>query len=201
MRIDVPIIKQETPTDCSPTCLKMVASYFGKEVSIEKIRELCIPDVSGVVWTLGLVRASLELGFKSEFYSLILGVDENLFELDFYKKNMDQAEKVKKKVSFFISESKSKGGKLFEKSLELKELLSFISKDKLIILNLDWKVVDQKLKYSTIHSIVLTGFDDDFVYVNEPGYGVKDFKIKRDIFDKARKAKGTDEDLLIISKN
>lgn len=36
-----PFYKQKDLKDCGPTCLKILAKYYGKIVPIQKLRDLC----------------------------------------------------------------------------------------------------------------------------------------------------------------
>jgi ABC-type bacteriocin/lantibiotic exporter with double-glycine peptidase domain len=39
--------------DCGPTCLRMICSYYGRNISIQKLRALCYTNRSGVnLWAL-----------------------------------------------------------------------------------------------------------------------------------------------------
>ncbi|WP_136468024.1 peptidase domain-containing ABC transporter [Flagellimonas onchidii] len=50
--------------DCGPTCLRMIAKYYGKEISLEKIRKLSYITKDGVT-LMGLTHASESLGLKT----------------------------------------------------------------------------------------------------------------------------------------
>ncbi|WP_209578891.1 peptidase domain-containing ABC transporter [Sphingobacterium sp. 2149] len=50
--------------DCAPTCLKMVAEFYGKSYSMEYLRELCHLGKNGVS-LLSISEASETLGFRS----------------------------------------------------------------------------------------------------------------------------------------
>lgn len=50
--------------DCGPTCLKMVAQHYGKQLPIEHIRKLCDKGKTGVS-LLGLSKAAESLGFSA----------------------------------------------------------------------------------------------------------------------------------------
>ncbi len=200
MKLNINLVNQDNSNSCGQVALKVVCDYFGKEISIEKLKEITYPDSSGVTWSLGLVLAVLNLGFKADFYSKVIGLDESLFELDYYKENMDKIDEVKNKVDFFETEIAKLGGNLFEKTLELDDLLSKVTEKCLCIALVDWGVVDNRDK-NFFHYVVISGYDESYVYVHD---GSKEkqthFPIKRDIFDKARKIKGTDEDLIFIHK-
>ncbi len=64
-----PFYKQLDSMDCGPTCLKMIAEYYGRNVEINVLRKKCCIDKSGVNLE-GLVEASSFLGFHSEAWNL-----------------------------------------------------------------------------------------------------------------------------------
>ncbi len=50
--------------DCGPTCLQMVAKYYGKDVSINKLRQYCDIQKQGVSM-LGIINAAEQIGFNA----------------------------------------------------------------------------------------------------------------------------------------
>ena len=50
--------------DCGATCLRMIASFYGKEFSLEYLRELCYITKRGVT-LLGLNHAAEKIGFET----------------------------------------------------------------------------------------------------------------------------------------
>lgn len=60
----VPLYKQHDSMDCGPTCIKMIASFYGKELSIDKLKELCYISRDGVS-LLGISTAAEQVGFHS----------------------------------------------------------------------------------------------------------------------------------------
>lgn len=59
-----PFYKQFDRTDCGPTCLRMLAKYYGKIYSPEYLRELCNITTEGVS-VMGITDASEKIGFKT----------------------------------------------------------------------------------------------------------------------------------------
>lgn len=59
-----PIYLQHDAMDCGPTSLKMVAKYFGKNFTLQKLRELCHIDREGVS-LLGISDAAESIGLKT----------------------------------------------------------------------------------------------------------------------------------------
>jgi len=50
--------------DCGPTCLRMVSKYYGRELNIQKLRDLCEINREGVS-LLSMSDASEKIGFRS----------------------------------------------------------------------------------------------------------------------------------------
>ena len=59
-----PLVIQPDAMDCGSTCLKMVAKHYGKEYSIETLREICYTAKGGVS-LLSISEAAEQLGFKT----------------------------------------------------------------------------------------------------------------------------------------
>lgn len=56
--------KQHDRMDCGPTCLQMIAKYYGKSLAIDKLRKFSDINRSGVS-IYGLGKAAEKIGFKS----------------------------------------------------------------------------------------------------------------------------------------
>lgn len=59
-----PFYKQPDAKDCGPTCLRMIAKYYGKDISIQYIRNISETTREGSS-LLGLSEAAENLGFES----------------------------------------------------------------------------------------------------------------------------------------
>lgn len=66
-----PYYKQQDQTDCGPTCLRIVAKYYGRSISIQKLRSLCFANKGGVN-LLGLSEAAEKLGMRTTGVKLTL---------------------------------------------------------------------------------------------------------------------------------
>jgi ATP-binding cassette subfamily B protein len=58
------LIRQLDVMDCGPTCLKMIGLHFGKNFSLNHLRQLCDKGQQGVT-LLGICRAAEAIGFKT----------------------------------------------------------------------------------------------------------------------------------------
>ncbi len=59
-----PIYKQLDSMDCGPTCLRMIAKYYGKSYSIQFLRQQCYIDRAGVSLK-GIAEAAERIGFRT----------------------------------------------------------------------------------------------------------------------------------------
>jgi ATP-binding cassette, subfamily B, bacterial len=58
-----PLFRQRDAMDCGPTCLMMVAKYYGKDYSLPYLREFCYLSREGVS-ALGIVEGAEKIGFS-----------------------------------------------------------------------------------------------------------------------------------------
>jgi ATP-binding cassette, subfamily B, bacterial len=72
--IKFPILGQQDAMDCGPTCLRMVAKHYGRNLSAQELREAAEIGKEGVNM-LGIAQAAEKVGFRT------LGVKVNLFKL------------------------------------------------------------------------------------------------------------------------
>ena len=61
--------KQQDAMDCGPTCLRMVAKHYGKNIAIQKLRNLCEIGKEGVN-LLGIANAAEAIGFRTRAVKL-----------------------------------------------------------------------------------------------------------------------------------
>ena len=64
MRSTFPLYKQLDAMDCGPTCLRMVAKYYGRSISLDLLRNKSQYGKEGVSM-LGLADAAESIGLKS----------------------------------------------------------------------------------------------------------------------------------------
>ncbi len=100
-----------------------------------------------------------------------------------------------------MDDAQKAGVKLEERGVDLEELLGKIGNNSLPIILLDWNVVkEERDKGYKGHFVPVVGYDEESIYVHNHGLNnpTPFLPIKRDIFEEARKAKGTDEDIIIV---
>src|SRR5260221_6392849 len=59
----VPFVQQLSATECGAACLTMILGYFGKEMGLEEVRDICGPARDGVS-ALSLLRAADPVGLR-----------------------------------------------------------------------------------------------------------------------------------------
>ena len=59
-----PFVKQRDTMDCGPSCLKMVAAFYGKDLDLDSLREQCFPTKEGVS-LMGVSLAAEKIGLKT----------------------------------------------------------------------------------------------------------------------------------------
>lgn len=62
--IKFPSFRQYDSMDCGPTCVRIIAAYYGKYYSLQNLRDKCRIDREGVSM-LGISEASEQIGFRT----------------------------------------------------------------------------------------------------------------------------------------
>lgn len=201
MMLKIPYFKQEGMLHCGPTALRMAIAYLGKDPQIKTIIEKTgIKEGKGLS-TIEIAIAATTFNYDVKLYSKHISFNEENQKLDYYKNYSDiDLEQTKK----LIETAKAKGVKLEEKTLPIEEILGFVTENSVVIILLDWNIVKEERKKSYLgHFVPIVGYDEKYIYVHDAGINnpKKFMPIKRQIFDEARKAKGTDEDIVVICKS
>lgn len=187
--------------ECGPTAVRMVVEFLGAEIPFERIKKEVDSESTGATWSTGLARAAAALGFKVEFFSLHPGFNPEWFKMEWYQKQTDGATAAEEKLRRLQEECLRLGVKVEEKSLSTSEILGKLSDKCAAIVLLDWGKVKKANNYVG-HFVPIVGFDEKNVYIHQPGPedATPNFPIPRQLFDEARKSRGTDEDIVFIAK-
>ncbi len=199
MKLDVPFFKQTTSLNCGPYALKMVFAYFDEDPKIETLENKTEIKEGKGVSTIQIATAAALSGYKVDFYSRHISFNEENMKLDYYRKYSDDIQRSAK----LIEEAKKAGVKMYEKEISLEKILEKIGKKCIPIVLLDWNSIKgQNEKGYQGHFVPIVGYNKNYVIVHNHGFDnpTPYFKMKKDIFEKARKSKGTDEDIIFISK-
>jgi len=193
MQLSIPFYKQPTPSSCGPASLQMVFEFLGKKIALSEISsKFKIREKVGVT-TISLATASKLFGFKTTFYTESEELSEELFELEYYRPF--EAE-LRVEFEEIKAEAKIVGVEIKEHILTLEEIEYHLNNKHALIVLVDWNIISKKEGLQG-HFIVLTGYDGEFIYFHNSN-GKANEKITKDIFEKSRKSKGTDGDILVI---
>ncbi|MEN9626575.1 MAG: hypothetical protein RL557_903 [archaeon] len=197
MKLNVPFYLQTTSLNCGPAALRMVISYFDKDLGIALLEKRTGIQEGKAVLTSQIAIAAARSGYDVEFFSKHISFNEENLKLDFYKKYSDAAMRSGKT----IEEARKLGVQIGEKVLSLSELLQKINERSIPIVLLDWNVIKGVNGYQG-HFVPVVGYNDESIYVHNHGLNNPQafFPIKKEVFEKSRKAQGTDEDILVIKK-
>jgi hypothetical protein len=205
MILNVPFQKQTSEVNCGPGALRLVVSYLDKDPGIELIEEKAGIVHGKGVSTLQLAVAAASFGYKTKFFSQHLTVNLENLELDFYKKYHanPEAYSAVKESEELLARARSIGVIAEEKTLTLDKLLFMVTKTSVPIVLVDWNVINNHAdKGYQGHFVPIIGYDEENVYIHNVSYTTPQARmpILKSVFDKARKSKGTDEDILIVYK-
>jgi len=199
MRLNVPFYKQTTDLNCGSAALKMILAYLGKDFNIEELEEKTGIKPGKGVYTIQLANAAKSFGFEVDYYTKNLGFNEEHLKHEFYQK---YSEMDLEQSNRFTLEAKKLGVNLNERTISLEEISRRITENSVPLILLDWNIVKNKKGYQG-HFVPIVGYDNENIYVHNPGPNDEgeSFPIPKEIFEKARKADGTDEDVAIIYKS
>lgn len=200
MRLHVPFIANKEK-DCGPVSLQMVLAYFGSQRDLADVQERIEPDTSGNTWTVGIAKAAATLGFPVEFYTTKLGFNPESFQHAFVQQHADPPQQVEAKLARMVREARANGAHLEERHLALGEILERVSENCIPIILLDWGVVQRRSGYHG-HIAPIVGYDEEYVYIHDSGPHdpTPFFKVPLRVFEQARMASGTDEDIVFVRR-
>lgn len=195
MQLSVPFYESTKETDCGPQCLRMVCEHLNKKISLEKAREIVRSLDSGMVWTLGIARGAAKLNLNVQVISSNKEEQDNEF-YDKYANN--QAMYVLKELKIELKELKVP---VITKNLNLIDIQNYISKGICAIALINWNIIESKEGFFG-HFIVIVGFDEQNIYIHNPGIekAQEYMPIDKRLFLRAWQSKGTDKDLVILSE-
>ena len=207
----MPHVRQSYNWDCGLACVLMVLRGLGWDsIDLHKLRSMC-PTKS--IWTVDLAHLLRSFGLDVQFLTVTIGANPNFANETFYMENMEEDGK---RVEKLFRDAPQVGISIEHRSLSLEELLCYVSSgDYLVITLIDkrkltamWSTAEVCLGRCcgigsgyTGHYVVVLGYLKDMnqFIVRDPASTSDTLYIDCASFDMARKAFGTDEDLLIVS--
>ena len=196
MKLNIPFYKSKKDTECAQRALQMVLEYFGKKYSIRELSSLTRQLPSGMTWTAGIARAAKKLGLNARIISNS-NFSHKRNNIEYYKEHAKEMDT----LYSLIKENKQLNIQSKETSLSIDQLTNLITKTSIPIVLINWHTLTKKEKYHG-HFLTISGYDNENIYVHNPGIASAQafMPIKKELFKKAWESKGTDKDLILISK-
>eukprot|EP00002_Diphylleia_rotans_P009584 TRINITY_DN19970_c0_g1_i1.p1 TRINITY_DN19970_c0_g1~~TRINITY_DN19970_c0_g1_i1.p1 ORF type:complete len:222 (-),score=32.55 TRINITY_DN19970_c0_g1_i1:20-685(-) len=191
--VDIVVQKQQSDWDCGLACVRSILkSLFFNTLDFDQLeREIATRSI----WTIDLLFLLEHYGVHAKMYTQTIGVTSTHHEMDFYKSELD-IDEIRVNSRF---ESASSKNIIHRGSLSQKELISLLRSNYVALVLVDSRILQGKSGSYYGHFVVICGFcvaRKSYVVMN-PGYNeLKEYNA--DLLDKARKAKGTDEDVILI---
>ncbi|MED6171349.1 Complement component 1 Q subcomponent-binding protein, mitochondrial [Stylosanthes scabra] len=208
--VDVPHVSQIYTWDCGLACVSMVLKTIGvNDYGIQALAELCSTNS---VWTVDLAYLLQRFSVAFSYLTVTFGANPNYSVESFYKEELPND---LVRVDMLFQRAVEAGIDIQCRSISGREISILILSGKYIAIAL----VDQsKLSHVlqddvhvpevssnnpgyTGHYVLICGYDAgaDMFEIRDPASSKKHKRISSKSLEEARKAFGTDEDLLLIS--
>ncbi|XP_024403500.1 guanylyl cyclase 1 [Physcomitrium patens] len=210
--IQVPHVRQLCNWDCGLACVLMVLKFLGIQgCDLKYLSQLC---QTTSIWTVDLAHLLRHFKVDVAFLTVTIGANPSFAVETFYQGNMEEDGE---RVNMLFAKAPQVGIRVQWRSITGEELSLMILSGGFLAIAL---VDKRKLSHPwldelcladccglntgyTGHYVVICGYDmdaDEFE-IRDPASGSTSERISLDALDEARKAFGTDEDILLISLN
>lgn len=178
-QLDIPYTKQRPslPSGCEATSLSMALNYYGISVTKEEIAQEHIYADAELIrdedHTIQMWGNPLQ-GYVGDPFSVGYTIFPNILkqQADQYIPSMDSTGANLETLEYFVAQGKP--------------VLVWVTIEYETPNERFWQTKEGKEVYAPtpLHNVVLTGYDEKYVYVNDPeDYGEKDFKIAKEKFE------------------
>ncbi len=175
MKLNVPLVLQRPGRgDCGPACIAMVMDYYGLDTSISKINSELNRDykkgMNAPELGLYLVSNQFDVGIITFNADDFVKGDE-LCGAERFLSIVRKSQSYLKKRADCFEDFVAMGGKVKLKVPTLDDIVSGINAGRPLIANMTSRFMFAKKDPGfNEHYCVVTGIDDNFVYVNDPFY-------------------------------
>lgn len=184
MKLNVPLLKQTTSKTCGNTCLRMVLSYYGHEISEETILKKISKDQKGGTWLTEIAWFAKTLGLKPTCFAYNLYLtnpskDKFLTPRALTSKLEKQRNNLKDKWFAGLIKSTIKavcsGVPYIIKKPDKELFKGYLRQSVPVILSVNYtSLYDKQGDPFKGHDIVLNGFEKDYFWFIDPEHGIKD---------------------------
>lgn len=190
---------------CMQVAMKIVLKHFlNKDYDLEELDNLTNRKENLWTYTPQIVSVLHDLGLDLKFYSKE-NLEHYLEGEEFIRKHYGQdAEKILKFTDvptvIKATEKLLKYNVFENKILSLKDIEENIINGNVPMILLDYNKITRIKGLYQGHFVVVTGFDDEFIYFHESGpkNAEHNKKVKKKYFEEAINANGTDNDCVIV---
>ncbi|ESN98538.1 hypothetical protein HELRODRAFT_185838 [Helobdella robusta] len=211
-RIKIHHVRQHSNWDCGLACVQMILKTYDK--NIDNFKSVCVRlNLKTSIWTIDLAYILQYYHIAHKFMTITLGVDEAYSKKSFYKDNYDEDSA---RVEAMFNNAGEAGVNITECSVGMDEIVKHLKSNRPIIVLIDWNIVKwtsslplkcqcfgnvmKKVTSYQGHYILLNGYNEKkkSIYYHNPEKSDVVHNIRLDVLEKARKAHGTDEDIIFI---
>ncbi|RJQ15689.1 hypothetical protein C4573_06045 [Candidatus Woesearchaeota archaeon] len=206
MMLNIPFYKNDGDgSQCMQVAMKIVLKHFlNKDFALEELDKLTRRKANRWTSTVQIASVLQDLGLNVKYYSKE-DLEPYLEGEPFIRKHFGKdAEKILSRIDVPVMVKATKKllkYAIFEKkALSLKEIEQHLQQDHIPMVLIDYNKIIQKKDFYQGHFVVLTGFDDQYVYYHESGPNNPEAnkKVKKELFKEACNANGTDNDCIIV---
>lgn len=225
IQLPIPHVRQTTSWNCGIACITMVFKWRGNSATPLQIEAFMkAKDIDESVWTIDMCYILSNFGVKTELTTKTLGADPAYASDPFYQKDFDaDAARVNK----LFDQASTLGFNVRKRTLSLADIAAHLHTGGVCIVLLNASVYRNQLTGKTHqhdhvdggsasvcccamgdhppkkyqgHYVVVCGVDppNKKVYFTDPAYNENLSKTSYAVFDAARSADGTDDDVILV---
>ena len=209
--LDIPHRQQQSDWDCGMTCLEMIIDFYQlHSASTENI--LRSYQCNQSTWTIDLLHLLHQVGIPSTLHTRTIGCSAEYNNVPYYQSLIDQdrqrVDRLFQKYSTDVKLGSVSWDVLKEHLIQHRRpCLVLVDANQLpcsschrsFLTRLVERVQPLFSSYQG-HYVILVGFEtkegDEWIHYVDPGKSERICRTNRETFDRARKAFGTDEDLI-----
>lgn len=205
----LPHFQQIQHWDCGITCLRMVLTAFGRRFTTDQLQRIC---GTKSIWTVDLANILFQIGIPFTFYTVTLGIRPEYINEAFYHALDDDRQRVNNLFEMLISVDH---GVLVQRIVTNQDLVELVSRRYFVIALVDANLlpcdvcghvlareeISASRKAYCGHYVVLCEYDsqnDQFYFLDPRAYHSGYCRVPTKALESARKAFGTDEDLIAV---
>jgi len=206
MILDIPFyVNNGDGKQCMQVAMQCVIKHFlRKEYSLDQLDQLTNRKSDYWTFTAQIVTVLYDLGLDVKYYSnesLELFLGGEVYFRQHFGKDADKILSLTDMPAVISSINSLLKYNLFEKkSMSLLEIEEHLNNGHVPLVLMDYNKIIQKKGLYQGHFVVVTGFDDGYIYYHESGpkNPEPNKKIRKELFQEAIDANGTDNDVVVV---